>query len=358
MTSPGAPAGGAAPQAAVPAAAAGDRSSLTESVTRQCQALGLRHLDITIAPQRRNQAERDIVAIERRQGRIAIAHHERLLEGRTNEMLHRLCAVLAVVGNAATMDLRALADLSDGEDSGRNILSFCSRDPEALLIPDHVFVRTRGYESYRRLARNSRTTWSERSGWLIWRGLSTGAGKISKETLSAQDAELLQRVRLCLALRDLRQADVKLHGIAQSHDHAIDTERLSEAGILGGYVNPLAWFGLKLAIDIDGNTNAWQNLFTRLLMGCCVLKVASIAGYRQWYYGDLTPWLHFVPVQADLSDLKERVAWCCANLDRCAAIAAAGQEFALARDFDSEIAAASRRLAEAQAGKRLRTDEA
>jgi Glycosyl transferase family 90 len=129
-----------------------------------------------------------------------------------------------------------------------------------------------------------------------------------------------------------------------SSNLALDTERLASAGILGDYIAPITWCGLKFAIDIDGNTNAWSNFFTRLLMGCCVLKVASAAGYRQWYYGDIEPWIHYVPVKADLSDICERIAWCRSNHAGARRIAAAGQEFATARDFDNEIAAAARRV--------------
>jgi len=98
------------------------------------------------------------------------------------------------------------------------------------------------------------------------------------------------------------------------------------------------------------------NLFTRLLIGCCVLKVGSPRGFRQWYYDDLEPWVHYVPVKADLSDLCDKIAWSAANGDECEKIAARGQAFALERDYDSEIATAVRRLCEADIAGRLRTN--
>jgi hypothetical protein len=130
---------------------------------------------------------------------------------------------------------------------------------------------------------------------------------------------------------------------------------LAKAGILGEFISPICWFGLKFALDVDGNSNAWSNLFTRLVMGCCVLKVESAAGYRQWYYADMQPWTHFVPVKADLSDLHERIAWCRANSAACRDIAARGQEFAMTRDFEAEMVSAQARIREAHADGRLRT---
>jgi hypothetical protein len=106
----------------------------------------------------------------------------------------------------------------------------------------------------------------------------------------------------------------------------------------------MSWGRRRYAIDVDGNTNAWSNLFTRLLLGCCVLKVGSPRGFRQWYYGDLRPFEHFVPVAADLSDLKEKVDWCRSHEPECREIAAAGERLARARTFEVEMDRAVERL--------------
>jgi Glycosyl transferase family 90 len=319
------------------------------ALARYCYSLGRQHVEVRVAFQQHISGRSHLIEIKLEQNRINILCQEWLFDSRRRELFYRLCAVLASIAGLPLHSTHFLADISDGEESGPDRISFCSRDPAAVLIPDHAFVRTRGYETYRHLARANRTVWDERSDWIVWRGLSTGHGAISKTTLSADDPDLLVRVRLCLAMKGVPEADVKLHTIAQSNNLPLDTERLARAGVLGEYVSPIAWCGLKFAIDVDGNTNAWSNFFTRLLMGCCVLKVSSQAGYRQWYYENIASWTHYVPVKPDLSDLRERIAWCRANLSSCRQIAAAGQQFALARDFDGEIAAASRRICAAYA---------
>jgi hypothetical protein len=91
------------------------------------------------------------------------------------------------------------------------------------------------------------------------------------------------------------------------------------------------------------------------MMGCCVLKIASPLGYRQWYYDELKAWTHYVPVKADLSDLKQQIAWCRANLDECRQIAGRGQNFAMARSYDTEVASAVDRLTQAYTDGKLRT---
>ena len=109
--------------------------------------------------------------------------------------------------------------------------------------------------------------------------------------------------------------------------------------------------GRRFALDVDGNTNAWANLFQRLLLGCCVIKVASAGGFRQWYYDDLVAWRHYVPVKADMTDLREKIEWCRENLDQCEAIAAEGQKLALAMTFEREVARGVATINAAFAGK-------
>jgi Glycosyl transferase family 90 len=303
---------------------------------------------------RRYELEKPLmVAIDRERRRIKVRGIELMFGHGRNVLFSRLCALLPVVVGAPLDYLRLVAEISDGEDSSPGLVSFCSRHPGAVLIPDEFFVHSRGYENLRRIAQLNRTVWSERSDRILWRGTSSGFETISKQALSIDDHELIARVRFCLTLKDTPGIDVKLCNVLPSHDRALHEERFAKAGIFGEYVPPLAWCGHKFAIDIDGNTNAFSNFFTRLLMGCCVLKIASPAGYRQWYYGEIEPWTHYVPVKADFSDVLEKIAWCRANPDQCGQIAARGQAFAMARDFDSEMASAIRRVCEAYENGKL-----
>jgi hypothetical protein len=124
----------------------------------------------------------------------------------------------------------------------------------------------------------------------------------------------------------------------QTDDPTESLERLRTAGILGRPIDQAVWLTHKFAIDIDGNSNAWANLFNRLLLGCCVIKIASPAGFRQWYYDDLIAWQHYVPVGSDMSDLVEKIDWCRSNPRQSQEIAAAGQRLAMAMTFETEMA--------------------
>ena len=57
--------------------------------------------------------------------------------------------------------------------------------------------------------------------------------------------------------------------------------------------------------DVDGNSNAWSSFFWKLRSGSVTLKVES--PFEQWYYGRLKPWVHYVPVAANLSDVDRAI---------------------------------------------------
>jgi hypothetical protein len=149
---------------------------------------------------------------------------------------------------------------------------------------------------------------------------------------------IIQRARMCLLLRGVEGTDAKLSAVAQSSDPERDRERLSRAGILAPRIPVEHWIGRRFALDVDGNTNAWANLLQRLLLGCCIIKIASPFGYRQWYYDDLAPWVHYVPVRADMADLIETIGWCRSHPDECETIAAAGAALARTMTFEREVA--------------------
>ncbi|THU83175.1 hypothetical protein K435DRAFT_871552 [Dendrothele bispora CBS 962.96] len=55
----------------------------------------------------------------------------------------------------------------------------------------------------------------------------------------------------------------------------------------------------KYLLDIDGN--AWSSRFKRLMSGNSVVFKSTV--YGEWWTERVQPWVHFVPVQVDLSDL-------------------------------------------------------
>ena len=69
-----------------------------------------------------------------------------------------------------------------------------------------------------------------------------------------------------------------------------------------------------------------RELAARMRQGFTIFRQAS--PYSEYFYAQLEPWQHYVPVAANLDDLPRRVRWARANPEAAAAIARRAQEFA------------------------------
>lgn len=66
---------------------------------------------------------------------------------------------------------------------------------------------------------------------------------------------------------------------------------------------PRAEFGAsKMVVSLDGHTASW-GLIEKLSLGSVLLWHESLRGYREFYYALLRPWVHYVPIAADFSNL-------------------------------------------------------
>jgi Glycosyl transferase family 90 len=82
----------------------------------------------------------------------------------------------------------------------------------------------------------------------------------------------------------------------------------------------------KYIIHVDGNVAAYR-LLKSMLTKSVILKVEG--DYILWVDHLLQPMKHYVPVKADLSDLKEQLEWCRQNDSKAKKIAERGYKFAL-----------------------------
>ncbi|MEM9855281.1 MAG: glycosyl transferase family 90 [Pseudomonadota bacterium] len=230
-------------------------------------------------------------------------------------------------------------DISDGNEPSRADVSPSSFLPGRALVPDPRFFATGGHRAAR-AGRGANLPWEARASEIVWRGGLNGAGLHIADVGGASQSPLIaQRLRLALAARGLEGVDIRFVAEGQA------ATWLARHGLIGAPQPAALWRARKFAIDIDGFSNTWDNLFHRLLFGCCVLKVESEVGFRQWYYDRLIPWRHYVPVAADLSDLSDKVSWLHENDPEAHAIAQHGQALAESMTFESACAEAAETIA-------------
>jgi Glycosyl transferase family 90 len=229
---------------------------------------------------------------------------------------------------------------SDGDKSTLARFTPSSRFERCIPLPDPAFFRNRGFADAHQLAENSPIAWQDRSSDVVWRGGWNGHGRFAHDPEDMFDPAVLQRLRMAMLLRGVPDTDVKLTGLPEVDKGT--TRYARQIGVVGDKMPEVSWLGRKYAIDIDGFSNTWGNLLIRMAYGCCVIKVGSQFGYRQWYYDRLKPWEHYVPVKADMSDFAEKIEWVRTNDAEAKAIAERGQALAKSMTFAGEMAVGAR----------------
>lgn len=212
-------------------------------------------------------------------------------------------------------------------------LSWCDNRPDYFLVPDCIFVPTRGYEYARTILTKNLIPWEDRKDLVFWRGGTTGIPKVRGDWRS------LERIELCQIARrheHLGILDVGLSSVLQMPDPAT-VEEVKNSGLLRGFVPWEEWGQFRYHIDIDGNSSPWSNLFQRLLTGSPVLKVESSRALNQWFYDELKPWVNYIPIAADMSDLIEKIQWLRTNPGFAKAVGEAGRQLALTMTYEREI---------------------
>lgn len=80
----------------------------------------------------------------------------------------------------------------------------------------------------------------------------------------------------------------------------------------------------KYIINIDGHVSAFR-LSLELSMGSVILLVES--KWKMWFFDMLVPGTHYIPINADLSNLLEKIQWCRDNDEECRQIAINARQF-------------------------------
>ena len=63
----------------------------------------------------------------------------------------------------------------------------------------------------------------------------------------------------------------------------------------------------KYLISIDGETAAWKR--PEWIMASQSVLMKTTTKYYQWYYDGLVPWLNYIPIRPDLTDVEEKLNW-------------------------------------------------
>jgi hypothetical protein len=216
------------------------------------------------------------------------------------------------------------------------ILSMCKSDNFAdILIPSHedwgrVQVENNKFfpKCHVNFNCNFNNNWDEKKPTAVFRGSSTGYGvdintnnrlKISYlSTITKPDVNNIPYIDAGITKWNARPRKF----IDSEYLQTIEVETLPF-----GLVNPLTPLeqsNYKYIIHIDGHVSAFR-LSYELNMNSVVLLVNS--DWKIWYSHLLKPYIHYIPIENDLSDIITKIKWCRDNDDKCKEIASNAREF-------------------------------
>nr|QBK85344.1 MAG: glycosyl transferase family 90 and serine/threonine-protein kinase domain protein [Iridovirus LCIVAC01] len=178
---------------------------------------------------------------------------------------------------------------------------------------------------------NFNTLWKNKIPTAVFRGGSTGCGttidtnprlKVSYlSVITPRDKNGVKLIDAGITNWNLRPRKPKNSPYLQTIE--INQEPLNKLK-LAKRLNPEEQSRYKYIINVDGHVSAFRTGL-ELQMGSVVLLADS--PYNLWYRKYLKPYVHYVPVKADLSNLIKQIQWCRNNDTKCEEIARNGQLF-------------------------------
>jgi hypothetical protein len=256
--------------------------------------------------------------------RLSFSLEEKQLDSR--HFRHLLAALKKLNERVELPDVDFVLSLEDGFDCNPNgfpispcfVFAKSERVANFVLMPD--FKALNGYGKLRQqiLAANAQFPWKRKTTQAFWRG-STTSGFFEKDNW-----DRFCRGKLVLAsLRSPKEIDARFTGVVQCTP---DVPGLMKAkGMLSKPVEKADHLHYKYLIDVDGNSCTYERCFWLLLSNSLVLK--QVTPNIQWYYGGLKPYVHFLPLKEDLSDLLEQIQWAKIHDEEAEAIAKRATEF-------------------------------
>jgi hypothetical protein len=154
-------------------------------------------------------------------------------------------------------------------------------DIPVVCIPNYDFIVQKGFTHMLDEVRGIQ--WESKADCLYWRGGNNGS-----------------KYRVYDPSLQFNQRELAVQAGASAGASHIDIK-------FGQGISKLEFLKHKYLLDVDGMVNAWSGLFWKLMSNSLVMKVAS--HYEEWYYKCLIPYVHYVPIKGDMSDLVDQYHW-------------------------------------------------
>ena len=190
------------------------------------------------------------------------------------------------------------------------IVTWCKHynDPHTLLIPDYEMI-SHNYISIKKEVDDVDISWENKIPKLFWRSNIHGLGYYAydKEAMIGESGKKPRCQRKMLVDYSSSDGDGWLDA---SPSRSTKKEEMLK---------------YKYLISCDGEVVNYSSNVWIMYSQSVMFRIKS--HYIQWYFKDLKEWVHYIPIQPDLSDLKEKYEWALSHDEECKSIAMNGREF-------------------------------
>lgn len=190
------------------------------------------------------------------------------------------------------------------------------------LIPDQFSLNAEWVHITQEiLSLNNDIDWKQKKEIAIWRGGLTDAGIPNERFVS--NLTSCPRFNLCkksLAFPSL--VDAGFNWVDQKMQLALQKE-----GVIRGGLGKKDHLLCKYLPVLDGHMCTYHGYQWRLLSNSVCFKQES--DQTQWFYSALKPYVHYIPIQNDMSDLLEKIEWARSHDKETLEISQHAQEFAI-----------------------------
>ena len=159
--------------------------------------------------------------------------------------------------------------------------------------------------------------WLNKENKIFWRGTTTGRNYRSIKELNST-----KRIIICKSFKNVKNIDFKITKVRQNLISEIEVKQyLITEGIFAEEVSEDKFASYRYYPDIPGNSLGWGTI-KKYLSGNLIFKTNNEK--RLFYYQFLHPWVHYIPVKDDFSDLEEKFNWSQGNIEETINIAYRG----------------------------------
>lgn len=220
-------------------------------------------------------------------------------------------------------------------------------DKGKLSKPTTILNKLNSYRHFKRMHmafEEDLIPFREKKNAAVYRGAQTGSGKsgiLNEEgrmikLLSPEAAEveassmLIQRGALPEHMEAWQGNPVLDIGYSTIGVQKLDDKESSQSGPISSVVKrPLSvadQMRYKMILMVEGNDVASGLKWALLSSSAVVMPPPTVESWAM--ESRLVPWVHYIPLRQDCSDLPEQAAWCLENLEKCEEIGRQGQCFA------------------------------